>query len=221
MQGPEGETGTARRREAWKEQASSPKNTGSSLRTAVGGLASCLSTTPNVRTVHGSLSIPYLCAVRICTRQPRTALSANMLSGPPRLVPILFAACVLALVVWHYRGASGTGASLSPWTPGSSAAGRPSSLRPGVDPLDFSIPLRFSDGQAKPAGSNYTFKIVVPKTTKEDLEWMQQEIPHAPLVVYEVDNDQAAHRVPKNKGREAMVRPPHGADRCTMHHAKC
>ncbi|XPS74173.1 hypothetical protein M3J09_006293 [Ascochyta lentis] len=131
-----------------------------------------------------------------------------MLSGPPRLVPFLFVAFVLALVVWYYHGVSGagSGALLSSWKPGSGfSTERPSSLRPGVDPLDFSIPLRFSDGQPKPAGSNYTFKIVVPKTTKEDLEWMQQEIPHAPLVVYEVDNDKAENKVPKNKGREAMV----------------
>ncbi|KAF2631787.1 hypothetical protein BU25DRAFT_437472 [Macroventuria anomochaeta] len=129
-----------------------------------------------------------------------------MLSGPPRLVPFLFLAFVLALVVWYYHGVSGTGTSLSAWKPGSSfSTERPSSLRAGVDPLDFSIPLRFSDGQPKPAGSNYTFKIVVPKTTKEDLEWMQQEIPHAPLVIYEVDNEKAENKIPKNKGREAMV----------------
>ncbi|KAL1609778.1 hypothetical protein SLS59_001289 [Nothophoma quercina] len=129
-----------------------------------------------------------------------------MLSGPPRLVPFIFVAFVLALVVWYYHGVSSTGASLSTWKPGSSfATQRPASLRPGVDPLDFSIPLRFSDGQPKPAGSNYTLKIVVPKTTKEDLAWMQEEIPHAPLVVYEVDNEKAENKVPKNKGREAMV----------------
>jgi hypothetical protein len=130
-----------------------------------------------------------------------------MLSGPPRLVPFVFVALALALVVWYYHGVSASSASLSSWKPGSSfSTTRPSSLRPGVDPLDFSIPLRFSDGQIKPPGSNYTFKIVVPKTTKEDLEWMQTEIPHAPLVVYEVDNDKAENKVPKNKGREAMVR---------------
>lgn len=129
-----------------------------------------------------------------------------MLSGPPRLVPFVFIALVLALVVWYYHSVSGSSTSLSSWKHGSSfSTERPSSLRPGVDPLDFSIPLRFSDGQAKPAGSNYTFKIVVPKTTKEDLEWMRQEIPHAPLVIYEVDNEKAENKIPKNKGREAMV----------------
>lgn len=73
------------------------------------------------------------------------------------------------------------------------------------DPLDFGLPLRFSDGEGKPPGSNYTFKIVIPKTQKEDISWMAAEIPDAPLVVYEVDNPNAENKVPKNKGREAMV----------------
>lgn len=144
-----------------------------------------------------------------------------MLSGPPRLVPFIFVAFVLALVVWYYHGASGSGASLSTWKPGTSlVTARPASLRPGVDPLDFSVPLRFSDGPIKPAGSNYTFKIVVPKTTKEDLKWMAEEIPHAPLVVYEVDNEKAEHKVPKNKGREAMVRRER-AHKCTERECVC
>ena len=131
-----------------------------------------------------------------------------MLSGPPRLVPFIFVAFILALVVWYYHGVAGTGAPLSTWKRGSSSSlvtTRPAPLRPVIDPLDFSVPLRFSDGPTKPAGSNYTFKIVVPKTVKEDLNWMAEEIPHAPLVVYEVDNDKAEHKIPKNKGREAMV----------------
>lgn len=65
--------------------------------------------------------------------------------------------------------------------------------------------MRFSDGQVKPPGSNYTYKIVVPKTEKEDLTWMEQEIPDAPLVVYEVDKADPTYKIPKNKGREAMV----------------
>lgn len=79
----------------------------------------------------------------------------------------------------------------------------PSSLR--GDPLDFGIPLRFQDGAAKPEGSNYSYIIVVPKTKKEDLSWFEREIPEANLAVYEVDNPNAKYKVPKNKGREAMV----------------
>jgi hypothetical protein len=125
-----------------------------------------------------------------------------MLSGPPRLVPFVFVLLALSLVWWYLHIVP---ASTS-WRPGTSIKSPPPpSLRPGVDPLDFGIPLRFSDGRPKPPGSNYTFKIVVPKTTKEDLEWMAKEIPDAPVVVYEVDNPNAENKVPKNKGREAMV----------------
>jgi predicted carbohydrate-binding protein with CBM5 and CBM33 domain len=76
------------------------------------------------------------------------------------------------------------------------------------DPLDFSIPLRFTDGVAKPPGSNYTYRIVVPKTADEDLSWMIKDIPEEFMVVYEVDNPNAKYTVPQNKGREAMVRLP-------------
>lgn len=73
------------------------------------------------------------------------------------------------------------------------------------DPLDFGLPLRFTDGQLKAPGSNYTYKIIIPKTEKEDISWMAEEIPDAPLVIYEVDNPNAENKIPKNKGREAMV----------------
>jgi len=46
---------------------------------------------------------------------------------------------------------------------------------------------------------------VIPKTKDEDITWMARELPDAPLVVYEVDNPHAEHKIPKNKGREAMV----------------
>ena len=78
-----------------------------------------------------------------------------------------------------------------------------SSLR--GDPLDFGLPLRFSDGEAKPVGTNYTWSIVIPQTKTEDLGWLKGQIAEAELVVYEVDNENAENKVPKNKGREAMV----------------
>jgi hypothetical protein len=129
-----------------------------------------------------------------------------MLSGPPRLIPFVFVLLALVLVWWYLHAVP---AASTPWTPAKLLKRPPPSLRPGVDPLDFGIPLRFSDGRPKPPGSNYTFKIVVPKTVKEDLEWMRKEIPDAPVVVYEVDNPNAENKVPQNKGREAMVRDSH------------
>jgi hypothetical protein len=65
--------------------------------------------------------------------------------------------------------------------------------------------LRFSHGMPKPPKSSYTYKVVVPKTEKEDIGWMAAEIPEASLVVYVVDNANAENRIPKHEEREAMV----------------
>lgn len=117
-----------------------------------------------------------------------------MLARPPRLsfALVLF----LFLLAWSYLRFD-----------------RPASPRPilgegqptRADPLDFGIPLRFKDGVAKAPGENYTWSIVMPKMASEDIGWIQGKIPEAKLVVYEVDNTNAEYKIPKNKGREAMV----------------
>jgi hypothetical protein len=129
---------------------------------------------------------------------------ANMLSGPPRLIPFVFVFLCLCLV-WWYLHLPTAGGAIAGWTPGAKPTHAASSAYRG-DPLDFSILPKFSDGAPKPPGSNYTFKIVIPKTEKEDISWMAKEIPDAPLVIYEVDKPDAENKIPKNKGREAMVR---------------
>ena len=126
-----------------------------------------------------------------------------MLSGPPRLIPFVFGFAVLCLVWWYMHLSPTARIATSKWTPGHATHTPPASLR--GDPLDFGLSLRFTDGVVKPPGSNYTYKIVIGKTEKEDIGWMAEEMPDAPLVVYEVDNPNAEHKIPKNKGREAMV----------------
>lgn len=128
-----------------------------------------------------------------------------MLSGPPRLIPFVFVFLCLCFVWWylHMPGAS-AGNAISGWNPNPKPTTIATPAYKG-DPLDFGILPKFSDGAPKPPGTNYTFKIVVPKTVKEDISWMHEEIPDAPLVVYEVDNPNAENKIPKNKGREAMV----------------
>ncbi|RAR03203.1 integral membrane protein [Stemphylium lycopersici] len=133
----------------------------------------------------------------------RSLPAVKMLSGPPRAIPFVFIFLALGLIWWYLHVAPGAGSSLTSWDSGTAAKGNRPSLR--GDPLDFGLPLRFSDGEGKAPGSNYSFKIVIPKTQKEDISWMAAEIPDAPLVVYEVDNPNAENKVPKNKGREAMV----------------
>lgn len=130
-----------------------------------------------------------------------------MLAGPPRLVSALTLALLLAVVIWYFPLVHPANPlrydHSKPPIPQETT---PVSARPQVDPLDFSIPLRFTEGQPKPPGSNYTSVLVIPKTKDEDIGWMQEEIPEIKLVVYEVDNPNARYHPPKNKGREAMVR---------------
>ncbi|KAF2000554.1 hypothetical protein P154DRAFT_491705 [Amniculicola lignicola CBS 123094] len=122
-----------------------------------------------------------------------------MLAGPPRLVSLATVFFLFGLAWWYLRLVK------EPSVPGFQG-GSPSRIAPfRGDPLDFSIPLRFQDGVPKPPGHNYTTVMVLPKTEKEDISWMERELPNVPLMVYEVDNPNAVNKVPKNKGREAMV----------------
>lgn len=135
-----------------------------------------------------------------------------MLAGPPRLLPIL-AILLLLILGWSSMRIAHSSEYpnfrfdyLRPKQSGKAG----SALR--GDPLDFSIPLRFIDGAAKPPGSNYSYQIVVPKTADEDLSWLIKDVTEEHMVVYEVDNPLAKYTVPQNKGREAMVRQlPQGA----------
>ncbi|KAF2656670.1 hypothetical protein K491DRAFT_767604 [Lophiostoma macrostomum CBS 122681] len=64
----------------------------------------------------------------------------------------------------------------------------------------------FYPGTVKPAGSNYSRIVVVPKTKNENVDWISKELPGTEAAVYEIDDPSASrYRVPKSKGHEAMV----------------
>jgi len=63
----------------------------------------------------------------------------------------------------------------------------------------------FSPGGPVSGGSNYTEMIVVGKLKREDISWMDEELPDFPKAVYGIDDRHAALRPPKNKGHEATV----------------
>jgi hypothetical protein len=134
-----------------------------------------------------------------------------MLAGPPRLLSLITILVFLILAWWYLRLVR------EPLSPGLRTDTSPPPKIPyrGGKAPDFGIPLRFTDGTPKPRGTNYTHVLVVPKTKKEDLQWMASEIPDTPLVVYEVDNPDAENKIPKNKGREAMVS---SAEKMLMRH---
>ncbi|KIW69258.1 hypothetical protein PV04_05143 [Phialophora macrospora] len=65
-------------------------------------------------------------------------------------------------------------------------------------------PRVFTPGTAKPVGENYSRVLVMGRLSKEDISWLDQDLPNLPRKIYTVD---AADRsgLPANKGHEAMV----------------
>jgi Protein of unknown function (DUF3431) len=63
----------------------------------------------------------------------------------------------------------------------------------------------FVPGTPKPNGSNYTRMLVIPRTTAEDVSWIDEENLHVIKAIYVVDEPKSELKTPKNKGREVMV----------------
>lgn len=87
------------------------------------------------------------------------------------------------------------------------------SQRQDWDPSDALTPMaananwkeKLVPGTPKPHGENYTRVLVIPRTTKEDISWMDKEIPDVEKVVYVADDPTAPLHPPANKGHEAIV----------------
>ena len=71
--------------------------------------------------------------------------------------------------------------------------------------LSYANQSAFPAGHAKPAGSNYSRTLVMGRLKKDDISWVEQELPNLQTAVYVVDDDSGPLRIPKNKGHEAMV----------------
>jgi hypothetical protein len=72
--------------------------------------------------------------------------------------------------------------------------------------LEPSAP-RYAPGKAKPASETYTRTLVLGRLQRDDISWIDIELPGLNTSVYVVDDDDpnARLRIPKNKGHEAMV----------------
>lgn len=64
---------------------------------------------------------------------------------------------------------------------------------------------RLVNGTPKSPGQNYSRVLVVPRIQKENITWMDQELPDIEKVVYVADDPHAPLHPPENKGHEAMV----------------
>jgi hypothetical protein len=74
-----------------------------------------------------------------------------------------------------------------------------------TDPAKLYDHEHFSPGVAKPAGENYTRVLVMGRLAKEDVSWLEKELPGLPRKVYVVDDPPEKSGLPANKGHEAMV----------------
>ena len=66
--------------------------------------------------------------------------------------------------------------------------------------------IEFRHGFPKAPGANYTKTLVVPRTSEESVDWMDEHLPDdVQRAVYVVDDPKAPLHPPKNKGHEVMV----------------
>jgi hypothetical protein len=113
-----------------------------------------------------------------------------MLAGPPRLVSLISIVLLLGLGWWYLRLIHASPSSLLKPNPNSGLnidTTPPPTQGFKSDGVDFTYPPLFKEGVAKPAGENYTYVLVIPKTVKEDITWMRKDMLGVPLVVYEVE----------------------------------
>lgn len=65
--------------------------------------------------------------------------------------------------------------------------------------------VEFKPGNLKPVGEAYTKMLVTPRMQDENVDWMDQEIPDIPRMIYVADDPEAPLHPPKNKGHEVMI----------------
>ncbi|OQE23150.1 hypothetical protein PENSTE_c009G03697 [Penicillium steckii] len=63
----------------------------------------------------------------------------------------------------------------------------------------------FIAGIPKPLGAQYTKRLVVPRTTEEDVSWIERELPDWQTAIYVANDPSAPLHPPKNKGHEVMI----------------
>lgn len=76
---------------------------------------------------------------------------------------------------------------------------------PETNPTVYNPKPVYKKGKAKPNGEEYNVTLIVAKTVKEDISWMDKEVPEVKKIVYVADDPEAPFHPPKNKGHEVMI----------------
>lgn len=72
------------------------------------------------------------------------------------------------------------------------------------DAPQFARP-KLPPGVARPDSQNYTKTIVMARLKSDDVSWVYNELHGFDHAIYTVDDNEAEHKVPQNKGRETMA----------------
>ena len=77
--------------------------------------------------------------------------------------------------------------------------------KPTLAELAEDMMPKFVPGEAKPSGENYSMMLVIARTKKEDISWMERDIPDIEKAIYVADDPSAPLHPPVNKGHEVMI----------------
>ncbi|KAI9874685.1 MAG: hypothetical protein M1830_009415 [Pleopsidium flavum] len=136
------------------------------------------------------------------------------MSLPKRFVPLLAIASFIVLLFFYHnlnvRGSwrdipQAVGLGETVLEPGGSKPSESDGEGDSPDDAQHIPQPAFKPGTAKPAGSNYTRILVVPRMSEEDVNWLSEELPDVPTAIYVADDPTAPLHPPKNKGHEVMI----------------
>lgn len=74
-----------------------------------------------------------------------------------------------------------------------------------IKPYPYVPRPNFVTGIPKPLGTQYTKRLVVPRTTEEDVSWIAEELPDWDTAIYVANDPSAPLHPPVNKGNEVMI----------------
>ena len=80
-----------------------------------------------------------------------------------------------------------------------------STNKPTLAELAEDMMPKFVPGNAKASGENYSMMLVIARTKKEDISWMERDIPDIEKAIYVADDPSAPLHPPVNKGHEVMI----------------
>lgn len=93
----------------------------------------------------------------------------------------------------------------SPWASASTGATGSPIESPAKPKETWSSIPKFEGGVGMPADYNFSTVLVIPRTSSEDVGWIDEYLPEYQTAIYVADDNSAPLHPPKNKGHEVMI----------------